>query len=326
MQPWGQIQYYSITEPVPVAPGEQDNPHWFPQWQQPTDQPVLPVEYRFLFDSWYFRTEPTDVDYSGALFPPLVQIDTPVLPEDERYLFTDYTYINVPELQINPVWFPMWMMEIDQPVWPVEYGYFLREAFSLGEPIEPPAPAPEFSWFRQPDEPVLPETTDHLLGVEAFVNDESFHVPSVWFPQWMGEISQPVLPIEYRQWMESFHSLGVPIPPVPDYGWYREVEQPVLPIEYRHDVPDYFDPANWQKAIATDSGVDFPAWLQPIEQPVLPVEYRYHLPSHFMWVVEDDFRAINPYPMKVSAMSESAAMTLTLTESGAMTLTLEEIS
>ncbi len=159
-----------------------------------------------------------------------------------------------PSDQVNPVWFPQWMYPTQQ-VNPVEYRYLFQSVFFVGEPSDFIVTAvPDFGWYRPADEPVLPETADHLLGSIDFVNVPSLQVNPVWFPQWMQPIDQAVLPIEFRYQLES-----------------------------------YFDPANWQTAIATDSGVDFPSWMSPIQQPVLPIEYRHLIPDFFVQINPDDF-------------------------------------
>src|SRR3990167_4116071 len=125
---WDLLQYQAYAQPVPLDPAEQVNPVWFPQWTQPIDQPVLPVEYRHTLPSFFFVGEPSD-----------------------------FVVVTVPDYG--------WWRQTEEPVFTAEYRHLLQSVFFTGEPDDFPAPAAlsDFAWFRQPDEPVLPVEFRHLI-------------------------------------------------------------------------------------------------------------------------------------------------------------------
>lgn len=134
---WELLQYPARTEPVGTT-ADWVEPVWFPQWQQPIDQPVLDPEYRHTLPSLFFAGDP-----SGFTVPATVPdfgwfrpADEPTLPAEYRYLIPSVFAPPLEELVSTDsgVFFEAWVQPTQQPVLPVEYRYTIPYLFVQIEP------------------------------------------------------------------------------------------------------------------------------------------------------------------------------------------------
>ena len=136
---WYILQYPQVAEPVGTDFVEPIVPDQTPGWFQPTNQPVLPVEYRHLLPSLFFQGEPDDFvepgasDLESAWFQATEQ--PLVLRPEQRYSFP-YLFLHLTPLDyIEPgAEESAWFLPTDQPVLPVEYRYALPYMFVQIDP------------------------------------------------------------------------------------------------------------------------------------------------------------------------------------------------
>jgi len=147
------VQYPAVTQPVPLNPADQVPPVFAESWVQPFSEPVLPIEYRYLIESFFGQTLLDSLHVVSTLaetgwFQPLSE---PMLPVEYRYQLESYFGQTLLEnLHVPPVFAESWGQPWLQLILATEYRYQLESFFgqTLEESLYPIIVIPEITQIR----------------------------------------------------------------------------------------------------------------------------------------------------------------------------------